>query len=506
MPSLRDLLRRWLGRPRPPKPEPIPESFYRPVAIITVPGATVRLDPVGEAVTNQDGYYCWPEVSSEVGETHLWVTADPAVYEPYDSTVVLSTGQGATGHDIFVSATRPDGPQRTDIYLEDLKKVPVVTPIVKGLQGAIRIQDGSFADDTGPVNPVLCHAGDLIAHWVNGRREQVRAILDDIAKAGYHGVRTWTVLGPHPYWSGYFCGPHVQADYFQQVAEFAAELKARGLYWLVSQGDMLRAYPETARRVEFMQNLANTLKDTGIVFGVDGANEALWNGEGDPERIKPVVDAYRRIHPVEVWSLTSAATEEVADLNATDGSVFDVHGSRDGNWWDKIRHIFSIVYEGGPDKRLGIQSEPFGPGELVSVTANKHELTTPVECLAACQSLLSRQAWVYFSGPGVKSDQRERLQDMPGFWETPAAASILPKDVARFAKVIHGGATWRGQRVWAVTTNDHTRADHALSNDGRFVCILYGPSWRSCVKEREYETIEDRTFGEHGRVIVGKLV
>ena len=108
----------------------------------------------------------------------------------------------------------------------------------------------------------------------------------------------------------------------------------------------------------------------------------LWNGETDPVRLREAVDAFRAVQPCAVWSLTSPYGEEAIDLNVHAGSVYDVHGYRDGRSWDKIRHIFSIAYEVKPRRGLGIQSEPFGFGDRVSVTANKHELTAGAMALA----------------------------------------------------------------------------------------------------------------------------
>lgn len=378
-------------------------------------------------------------------------------------------------------------------------------PSASRLVGPLRIASdkSAFIDDTGPVLPVLCHLGDGLSRWTRDPGG-VSALLDDIAAAGYDGVRTWTVLGGSSYWNGREVGPMYQGNYFDHVSAFAAALRARGLRWLVSQGDAMRLLPSTPERQAFMRSLAERL-DLELVAGVDAGNELLWNGETDPARMRAAVDAFRGVLPCAVWSLTSPGSEEKADLDTFSGSVFDVHGYRDARSWDKVRHIFSIGYEGKPSARLGIQSEPFGYGDLVSASANKDELTSGVLALACAVSLLSRQAWVYFSGPGVKSDAGQRLQDMPGFRETPQLRAWLPRDLMAFQTITHGGASKRGTRVFAVPGTDETRADGVIHNDGRWVWALYGPRWRECALERASDIVSEFSCGEAGKLVQGRL-
>lgn len=378
-------------------------------------------------------------------------------------------------------------------------------PGVSRLVGPLRIASdrSAFIDDTGPVLPVLCHLGDGLSRWTRDPGG-VSTLLDDIAAAGYDGVRTWTVLGGSSYWNGREVGPMYQSNYFDHVSAFAGALRQRGLRWLVSQGDAMRLLPTTPERQAFMRALAELL-DLELVAGVDAGNEALWNGEDDPAKMRAAVDAFRAVLPCAVWSLTSPGSEENTDLDTFSGSVFDVHGYRDNRAWDKIRHIFSIGYEGKPAARLGIQSEPFGYGHLVSASANKHELTTGVMQLACAVSLMARQAWVYFSGPGVKSDAGQRLQDMPGFRETCAMRDALPRDLMTFGALVHGGASQRGRRVFAVPSDDPTRADHAIHADGRFVMAAYGPSWKGVYQERTCQIEKRIDCGEAGYVVVGRV-
>ena len=359
-------------------------------------------------------------------------------------------------------------------------------------------------DDTGPVLPVLCHLGDGLSRWTRDPGG-VSALLDDIAAAGYDGVRTWTVLGGSSYWNGREVGPMYQSNYFDHVSAFAGALRQRGLRWLVSQGDAMRLLPTTPERQAFMRALAERL-DLELVAGVDAGNELLWNGETDPAKMRAAVDAFRAVLPCAVWSLTSPGTELKADLDRFSGSVFDEHTYRGGRIWDKARHPFGIPYEQKPSSRLGLGSEGPGYGDLVSAIEHKDELGhAGAMLLLGGMSMIARQLWVFFSGPGVKSDAGERLQDMPGFRETPQLRDWLPRDVMAFQTITHGGASRRGTRVFAVPGLDETRADGVIHDDGRWVWALYGPRWRECALERASDVVSEFSCGEFGKFVQGRL-
>lgn len=378
---------------------------------------------------------------------------------------------------------------------------PPPTPAT-GLRGRLRIVDGVYHDDAGPSLPVLCHAGDLLSRWTR-EPDAVRAVLATIRAAGYDGVRAWTVLHGD-YWRGRELGPMHQGEaYWSHVIGFAAALRSAGLRWLVSQGDLLRALPRQTDRLSFVRQLALSV-DRDLVLGVDAGNESWQNGEPDTTRLREVVETFRAACPCDVWSLTSPASELRADLDAYAGSVYDVHGYRDGRSYDKLRHIYSIAYEQTPSRRVGIQSEPFGPGARVSVTQNKAELTSGVMALACAVSLMARQAWVYFSGPGVISDEGERFEDMPGFNATCAIRDALPRDLMAFGALVHGGAS-QARRVFAVPGTDETRADHAIHADGRFVCAVYGPRWREVTQVRAAKIERRIDCGNDGYIIIGRI-
>ncbi len=398
--------------------------------------------------------------------------------------------------------------------------LPASESIPSRLQGELRIVGGGFQDGTGFVLPILAHAGDLLSRVMRGHTTAVERELDDLASAEFDGVRTWTVLyapGPSSYWAGRDVGPW-QTDYWESVRWFVAALKARGLRWLVCPGGWDHEYSMAARKA-YMRRLAEEIGDVTFVAGLEGVNEGLGTGEGDPGRLREIVDAFRAVLPVDVWSLTSPSGETKEELDRYSGTVYNVHGERGGSAVDKIRHIFSIPYEQKPRKRLGAQTEPFGWGRNVSVTENMDDLDDEAMNFACVQSLASRQMWVWFSSPGVISDgwverlpqggfrphfdAGEHFRDFPGFHCAQVARAILPRDVMSWPTLCHGGT---GQpRIYAVPTNGgDTRADHTIADDGRFVARLYGAHWRDCGRVKPVHIDKQRDFGPHGRVVLGQ--
>lgn len=360
-----------------------------------------------------------------------------------------------------------------------------------------------FRDDTGPVLPVLCHGGDLFSRYARGHVAEVRALLADIAAAGYVGIRSWTVLSGD-YWRDREVGPTVTTHYWALVSDFAAELRGYGLRWLVSQGDALRVVTTTADREAFARQLVAVLRREDLA-GIDCGNEVWQNGESDPARLVPMARVFAQAWPGLPLSLSSPPGEERDELDAFSMdpcNVFDVHGYRGGHWYDKVRHVFSIAYEVKPSRKLGIQSEPFGPGALVSASENKHELGGDVMQAAAVMSLMARQAWCYFSGPGVMSDAGEDLRDMPGFAETPAAVARLPRDVMS-GRLIHGGSTWAAERPFEAV--GETRCDSVLLSGGRGITLIYGPNWAGVATApmaRRLTIESDTAFGTSARLVI----
>lgn len=348
------------------------------------------------------------------------------------------------------------------------------------LEGPLRLGPGGagYVDDRGPVLPVGCHAGDLLALYARDP-DWAEAELDTIAAAGYQAVRTWTVLRG-PYWEalGRVIVPD-EGPYWEAVARFAEALRRRRLRWLVSQGDLMAEYHTTDGRQAVMWALAAALRDAGgldLVAAVDGGNETWKNGESDPARLRDAVDAFREVLDVPVWSLTSPQVASVDEIDHYAGSVFDVHTGRGGTQVDMVRHAFSAGYH-GPARRTGIASEGPGVGRIEDgglVSGMDVNLTAPYAVLLAAVQAMARQLPVFFSSPGVSVRRRDEFLNQPGAALVPRLIRRLPADLMTWPTLIHGGETWAGRgRVLAVT-DDRTRADQAIGPNGELVVACYG--------------------------------
>lgn len=344
----------------------------------------------------------------------------------------------------------------------------VAPPPVGGRVGRLRLEPQGYTDDSGPVLPLYAHAGNLFALFT---RDQARALaeLDDVASAGYHGVRVWATLGGS-YWDGDHVGPDRTPDYWGHVRAFGQALRVRGLRAVWSQGDV----GQLRDRRAYMTQLAQVDNDlNGFIDVIDCGNEAWQTGEPDPARLAQCVGYYQAAGGQALRSLTSPPGEtkdQLDEYSIDPAQIYDVHSERDQHSWDKRRHIFSIAYEGKPRRRFGINSEPPGSGRLVSASANIGELDDEAVPLLAVAGAISRQAYVWFSGEGVKIDRG--LKTEAGFATTPTAFSWLPRDLMSYPTLYHSGDRFRGTRI--VATTGDARVDCA-TNGRDHVCTIDGP-------------------------------
>ena len=363
------------------------------------------------------------------------------------------------------------------------------TPPVPGshpnpLVGRLRIVNGMLVDDTGAVLPLFAHAGDLFSLFTRDR-PRAHQQLDVVAAEGYHGVRSWFNLRG-PYWAGREIGPDITTDYWGEARAFLQALAVRQLRLIWSQGDQV--LPTMTERENYAISIAYVLlraaspQPPHVVAFLDAGNEAWqtdpWRLYDDPQNMARFLRAYQDAGGTALLTTTSPPGEthqEMVDYAIPPSHLYDIHGFRGDHSWDKRRHIFSVAYEGHPPLPLGIQSEPAGGGFHVSASANKEEMDDEaVGCLAA-MSLIARQAFVWFSGEGVKIQLG--LETEPGFASCPRIARMLPRDVMRPGTLHHSGQTWHSIRVFSLgSTHPDVRCDGVLHPDGTFAYVLDGPT------------------------------
>lgn len=366
-----------------------------------------------------------------------------------------------------------------------------------------------------PVLPIGVHFGEAFSLWCHDREATVLTELDDMAEAGYHFLRTWLTLPDTEYWDGRGVGPNLTTDYWPRMHDFVREVQARGLLLHTACGDLV-GYSDSQETAIF-QNLAQLIRTEGDqwVALIEGLNEARDTGDADdqdPAEIARLVKIVHDAHPHLLTALSAyTGTEEettLADWTPDWQRLTYVHGYRGGHFWDKLRHIFSLAYESMASlsvearalrgretplsaeemaleislmveglgasqlRRLGWQGEPFGPGASVSCVSYPEEMDAETMALAAAQALASRQAFAFHQDSGAI--YRERIKDQPGYYEIPAMARELPADVMTWPRLFHGGTAWASQRILEAV--GEVRVDHTVSDDGRFVIKIYGPS------------------------------
>jgi hypothetical protein len=538
-------------KPDPPKPTPNPTR----VTLKTSHGTFLRAMPDGSVVQGADGESGTSWLPVREGAT-LSLQAEDGRYLRItnDAGHVAATGQAIDVDERFTITVSGSGitlQARNGRYVcaeigggvvADREVVgsweiwSPSTPLFSSSprSGALRIaSDGkSYADDKGRYLPVIMHAGDLLSRVIRGLRGDeshlafVNESLDVMAAYEYDGARTWVATyGPQEgtFWWQRDVNPN-DPLLDAAVLWYCHALKARGLGWLVSMGDVSMLISPLSERMAFARRIARLIAsvDPSLVLGVDGGNEAWQTGEPDPSRLRQIVQAFREIIPCDVWSCTSGESERKDHVDLYAGSVADRHGWRDGETWDKIRHIFSPMVEGVYDAYLLIDSEMFGYGRNVSAT-DEHSMRTMTANtirMAVVQSLASRQIPVVMSSVGVISDGMverlgggrfrpifdggERFADIMGIDSAKVARKLVPNDIMAWPTRCHGGAGQTGRRVRAVPALDETRADQAFSSDGRVFSVEYGPRWRECFSEKSFNIEVEHYFDAEGRVLYGR--
>ena len=92
-------------------------------------------------------------------------------------------------------------------------------------------------------------------------------------------------------------------------------------------------------------------------------------------------------------------------------------------------------------------------------------------CLMAAMALSTHQAWNYMSSNGVFWNGS--ISTMPGFYEVPRVASVVPRDIGNGWDIFHGGERFRDKRILVANSTGTLRCDHML-NGNQFQVIAYG--------------------------------
>jgi hypothetical protein len=374
---------------------------------------------------------------------------------------------------------------------------PAVSAPLPPLQGQLGVDGMAFQDDTGRRVPLFCHAGDLLMLFVEGRTREdasiefrVHQAFADLRDHGYAGLRSWWSIRwsgqPHrrartnSYWGNRRLNPSNDAHRRLIVECLRIGAEDYGLRWHLALGS---AEDIPAQQMtEAWHWMAEVVAAHPQWFAlIEGLNEAYHTGEPDPAVVEKWVNISRNRNPTVLHALSAAAgagrseeKHELAKWTPDWQQIYLVHASRDNNWGDQTRHVFSTGYKRA-SRRLGWSGEPpgmrWGSHQRVSGMPQAHEWTDRPwrYALYLAVTAMCRQMPTFMCSHGVCLEGRFR--DAPGFGLAPRLISDLPPDVMAYDEIFHGGETHKSRRV--VEAPLHCRADHVKKTTGECVIAIY---------------------------------
>ncbi len=400
---------------------------------------------------------------------------------------------------LFESSRFPDVATATaewyDVVIPPPPTPPTIHPNpIRGLLRPVGVfADGAhFEDDGGEVLPVGCSWFGALKTRTLYRVEYQRQ-LGAIVDAGYQFARVFFAVGGNPFWNGYEIPPRgffaedghrVDAwpDYEAHVIGLGRDFADSGLQVFVTSGDLMNVFGDGALLAQWSRRLGELLSQSGVQVCFADVNEAWQNwvtgSEPTPSEvlqyaIQPFLDGYGK--PTIALRSAPFSGETTDGFNLWSGDIVQKHGYRGDYPQDHvspIRHASGIFYSGDgpiPDKRVGIESEPVGPGASVNTLDNPEALA-----LLAAANFMGGFAYVFHSGSGVRQ-WLGRIDDEPGFAAVPEVYHYLPPDLqSAYTVRLHGGLQ-QSPLTDAQGFPGENRVDLVTTADGRlFVGLVYG--------------------------------
>lgn len=367
------------------------------------------------------------------------------------------------------------------------------------IRGQLRAVDvmsprAHFADDTGELLPVgLSYFGALEQRKFYPFQYQRQ--LAAIAAAGYQFARVLFAVGGHPYWNDHEVPPHEiirddgvripgWPDYEEQVIGLGRDFAAAGLQVFVSSGDLANVFAgDRDRAARWASRVGQLLRVSGVRVAFVDVNEAWQNwvtgSAPSPDEvnryvIQPFLSGYGE--PTIALRSTGLEGESTDSLNRWAGDIVQKHGHRGDYPQDHtsaVRHARGVFYAGDgpiPERRVGLESEPVGPG------ASGTSLDDPEAiALLAAANFAGGFGFTFHSSAGVRGWLGEAIDEMAGFAAVPQVHGYLPPDLMSTHTVsLHGGLS-ESPLTDADGFPGANRVDSVLTEDGRrFVTLVYG--------------------------------
>ena len=372
-------------------------------------------------------------------------------------------------------------------------------PVEGRLQGHVRVASESYTrpywrDARGPCHVQLCSFFPALRIFRDDRPRFDRNM--DLIQEHFDGARIFTAVGGTTSWGtdgqgwrGREVVPstlvndrqqtiHAWNDYDEIFRGVLSQFRQRRLKVFLTAGDLQYFFPAGDGEKSFVHRIARLSKPFGhIVLAFETANERWQNAYhgSDVRRARQMLLEFRAENAAPSRLLSAPSTGEepegLREWSQAPATICTVHGRRQ-SWVDAIRRVFNLSYEFavGSAFPMGlIQGEPTGPGpDVYQPTTNKHELFG-----IYMMHLLCGQASVYLNSAGIRC--KENLGTGWGFKQLKALGRNIPSDVGTF-HLIPGhldAAPLRADSYEDQGAGPH-RVDSAVSQDGRFVSMVYG--------------------------------
>lgn len=330
------------------------------------------------------------------------------------------------------------------------------------LIGRVRVMPGGYlGDDTGYRRIIFASDFPFLYLWANDNAEARRG-AQAIARAGYHGVRIFHLLGfdddrlsTDPGY--YFYGREVTKDIFRSTAiEALAFLRALGLRCVITAG---HAYQSVQDERDWFREWTLLLQN-GLVVDVVAWVEVLGN-EVSTNRgaiAADVNDAMRLAEPLQqivrdnLGCLVSNGDfgneSTVVDpqhpnsptllTSARGADLLDIHNQRNVDFVKHSHTMWLATHYQGQDRRPISEGEVGGendPYPLFQQGGDVYEPCNDPHLLLAELGIqqMTGQASIYLNGPGVR--HKYPLDSTLYFNKIPTALSVIPDDIV----------TWRDE-------------------------------------------------------------
>ncbi len=383
------------------------------------------------------------KIGSNCTDAFSFLNITAAGFKPYTQHGILI--RAGIDRQIRVGV-KPDNNRQGDTILPGL--VPLTPTIERALVGPVRVvnhnasRTHSYADDTGPRRILFCSWFCALRDW---RDDQAAAtvVLDNIAEAGYQGIRLLRVLGESDT-SGYFAGRAVLPEWsIGALVGFLKACEARQLRVQLSCG---RQWGD-AERMAWEQRCAESIQAAGLAGVItlwEGDNEYWQNAPGRDSdeqiafygKLFAMIRSTLRPTPFCCCGAPPSENPEALYRAASHSDVLEKHGMRDQDRC--VKRAFTPWYwEGSP----GHFPLPMWEGEPIPPPSPDAFMPCdkPGRIFATlAMNQLVGAAVTYFSGDAVRGRDPSIAE---GFYETPQLMLALPEDVA-LATHVPGGNIW----------------------------------------------------------------